>query len=390
MNNQKLTNFMEGMSKYISFIEKKRKEENRIKSNDFNLFYQFFRLGENKYSEIIAFFLDPNQTHGQGNLFLKEFINYNKVNVDENLLNAPNIRVNCEGNITNSRRIDIFIEFITKEKDKTVIAIENKLGAEDQEHQLFDYDDFLYKTTDNYKLIYLNKYGDAPKEDSIKKEGKDMKKKHIPLTYNKDMISIIDKWLKVNQSERIKFLLEDFKQYIKYESKNISIMKNYSKELASEIVDKKQVQTFFKLIEAEEEVKAKLMEKIIQILKENDFNNIPDKFGYEDTDATLDLENGYKLGIGFEEKFDYLYIGVFEPESEKRDKSYADELSEIMNNLNIGNNLRKGENFNNWLWVTRTNKYHRWLQPEPWVDVENGIFENYILRIINKVKSKKQ
>lgn len=43
-------------------------------SFDFN-FFNFFLPGETKLSEILAYFLDPKQSHGQEDAFLKVFLN---------------------------------------------------------------------------------------------------------------------------------------------------------------------------------------------------------------------------------------------------------------------------------------------------------------------------
>ncbi len=117
-----------------------KEEYNTQLAFDFSLF-QFFSIGENKISQVLAFFLDINQNHGQGDIFLKEFIKtfYEK---DIEIKQIENV---CEKVITKNRRIDVYIEL----KDLT-IAIENKIWADDQNNQLRDYSNFLEK---NLKVI---------------------------------------------------------------------------------------------------------------------------------------------------------------------------------------------------------------------------------------------
>ena len=50
-----------------------KKEYDKQLAFDFSLF-NFFSIGENKVSQILAYFLDEKQNHGQGNLFLNKFV----------------------------------------------------------------------------------------------------------------------------------------------------------------------------------------------------------------------------------------------------------------------------------------------------------------------------
>ena len=63
------------------------------------------------------------------------------------------------------RRIDLYIQF----KDR-IIAVENKIWADDQNNQLLDYSEHLAKRQDNFLLLYLTPYGTNPSEKSIDKE----------------------------------------------------------------------------------------------------------------------------------------------------------------------------------------------------------------------------
>jgi hypothetical protein len=110
-----------------------KKEYNKQLAFDFSLF-NFFNVGENKVSQILAYFLDEKQNHGQGDLFLKEFVNqfYGK---EIDTTNSINI---CEKVITQNRRIDIYLEI-----GELIIAIENKIWADDQHNQLKDYATYL-------------------------------------------------------------------------------------------------------------------------------------------------------------------------------------------------------------------------------------------------------
>lgn len=71
----------------------------------FNVF-NFFDVGENKTSEILAYFLNPKEKHAQGDVFLDSFLKLLPENVKTNN-ELRNAKVKCEYTIDNNRRIDI-------------------------------------------------------------------------------------------------------------------------------------------------------------------------------------------------------------------------------------------------------------------------------------------
>jgi hypothetical protein len=82
-------------------------ENNATEAYNFNVF-NFFKIGENKTSEILAYFLDPNETHGQGDVFLRSFMeDVLKLNRE---FESNKVRVKCEKIIENNRRLDIRID----------------------------------------------------------------------------------------------------------------------------------------------------------------------------------------------------------------------------------------------------------------------------------------
>lgn len=142
--------------------EKVRKEESRKRGERFNLFEL---LGvahyEVTHSKIIACFLDPKAAHGQGDLFLKLFLN---IIDDKTELNTTKAEVYTEYDIKSNGRIDIFI----KDCLGNGIIIENKIYASDQDEQLFRYNKFADSTLTNKAIYYLTLYGNDASESSSK------------------------------------------------------------------------------------------------------------------------------------------------------------------------------------------------------------------------------
>lgn len=200
---------------------------------DFSLF-NFFGIGENKISQILAYFLDDKQNHGQGNIFLEVFVRkfYAK---EIDIKNSINI---CEKTISDNRRIDIYIEF-----KEIIIAIENKVWADDQDNQLKDYATYLEKKSNgNYLLLYLNPYGSDPLPKSIPDELKNTLIEHDKLkiiSYKNDIIDLINQWLVLCEAENVSHFLKEFKKFleIKFLGKNTL---NMSKDLRTIIYNNEQ------------------------------------------------------------------------------------------------------------------------------------------------------
>lgn len=143
--------------------EKVRKEESRKRGERFNVFEM---LGvahyEVTHSKIIAGFLNPQGSHGQGNLFLRLFLQTieteGKINID-----TTNAKVYTEYD-TGDGRIDILIE----DNIGHGIVIENKVYAGDQPEQLKRYNNFAKEKygEGNYMIYYLTLYGHEASGDS--------------------------------------------------------------------------------------------------------------------------------------------------------------------------------------------------------------------------------
>jgi hypothetical protein len=165
----KLENFNRLLLEF-SKISKDRKLKNKQESCDFNVF-SFFKVDEPKHSSLLAFLLDPHESHGQGNLFLKNFLER---------LNILNPESNNWTVSTEKDRID---NLLTRVNPHSIIIIENKSNrAIDQQFQLYRYwYHQIHKrkyqidyTTDEYKqkyqIVYLTPHhSKIPTDNSLSK-----------------------------------------------------------------------------------------------------------------------------------------------------------------------------------------------------------------------------
>lgn len=124
---------------------------------------------EMRHSDFLSFLLNPSESHGLYDKFLKAFLfgvtknrgSYSSVSpVDVDLFNLSDLEIRREW-----ENIDILL---VSENEKFVCAIENKVDSSEHSDQLARYESTLNSSFDsNYKhlLIYLTIEGDPPIDD---------------------------------------------------------------------------------------------------------------------------------------------------------------------------------------------------------------------------------
>lgn len=225
-----------------------------IEFNSFNLIHSIFGISETKHTKFLAFFLNPEESHGQGKLFLKKFLEkIEGIHLNDSI-DQYKWRITTE-----DRYADIVIKAISSvSSDKISIVIENKSNeAVDRDYQLYRYwyehiynffDNDLEKSQNGSKcrVIYLTSgYTDKViSEISIQKPGfihldypvLDKEKGFITnWTYFED----IKDWLRncinadtLHEKHRLKLYIEDYLQFWdNARFKNDFFMEGLKKEL---------------------------------------------------------------------------------------------------------------------------------------------------------------
>ena len=197
----------------IDKIEQGRRRFGRKNAPWFNPI-DFWWVDENKTSQILAFFLDPSESHEQGDRYLKHFIK--KFGLDFFTYNRRDkLEVQCNVPTDDGRRIDIVIN---KNLFELAIGIENRIRMSTQEQQgeLEHYSKYLSnRTGDDYCLIYLTPAKKAISQDSLSVEerrllARSMKFKH--LTYEEHLIDCISEFGVITESVRVRSFLNDFEK----------------------------------------------------------------------------------------------------------------------------------------------------------------------------------
>jgi PD-(D/E)XK nuclease superfamily len=300
---------------------------------DFSLF-NFFSIGENKVSQILAYFLDEKQNHGQGNIFLNEFV---KLFYSKEIDTKHSINI-CEKIITEKRRIDIYIEL-----NGLIIAIENKIWADDQHNQLKDYTTFLEKKSKgNYLLLYLNPYGTEPTIKSIDESTKInliKEEKFKIISYKNDIINLINKWLIICEADNVTYFLKEFKKYIeiKFSGKNTL---NMSKDLRTIIENNKR--EVHQLVKEYKEIENEVLNKLNLIGKELDKINIVETELKIDKSGLFNWDNTRVYKYSISKNQNKIWVQLVKNEIDLVSCYYLQEgtdpkFNEILNDLNINN-----------------------------------------------------
>lgn len=161
---------------------------------------------EIRHSNMLAWLLDPNENHGLGDKFLKNtLIQILKENEDKEydsfkllLMDLYSFRAFRE-----REHIDILL---VSDKEKYVIAIENKIGSSEHNHQLQRYREYLDKEYKDYKkiLVFLTPDGDEPSD-----------KKWGILTYE-SILDILDKVYENNELQSdVDLLLKNYTDVVR-------------------------------------------------------------------------------------------------------------------------------------------------------------------------------
>ena len=385
-----------------------QREKNELyDSNRFNPF-QFLQTDEMGLSKILAFLLDPTETHGQGDLFLNSFLKfinkhqflaYQKVNIYlEKITKEENDEITNE--ITNETtnkngRHDIFIEGILDNKTSWVISIENKLqGAIDQPKQMHTYDkDLKNYVSDSYFLIYLPIFSNNPPEKSISEDkwAKLMSDKKAMVLSASMLIKWLDNTLII--APAVKQFCNDFKKFL---SEDIMGNTQDSNELIECLINNdKALFSALTVLETKETLYEKLMAMLVEQL-EIRFNRYTQliNINFECGDDGSFNKKGYGLYIGNEN----FGVCIYFYKSGLRDAYcgiYANHDNLFNNILNVFSEFIKDNNYDLdkddsmplWKWLE--DEYEVWdatvLSKIPSGELANYIFELWkpLLEIIS-------
>ncbi len=373
----------------------------------FNLF-DFISLDENKLSEIIAFFLDPKASHGQGDAFLRIFLAMiGRIDGNEALQKFLKA---CEDNLqgpvkvtltlekatdlieTSQRRIDIELNI-----GNLGLAIENKPWALDQIDQISDYNKQLRKRygENRYLLIYLSGTGEPPSAESIAEKEREAltNSGHLKILSYREFITFVNSFKKDCRSERVRYFLQDFEDYLRRQFEEGMAM--YEKDIIKAYIleDPKNMEIALAVSQIQTDIKEKLLNDLKGILHQKCPPNITLDWGIDNFwDATFqsfsfkrDSWKKYKITFEFYGKqglgFKY---GV---SKDARDDEDAKNIPDIRG---MADKLGHGGKSLWWPWYRYFEPpYYDWrISHEPWFEILNAVMQGespLVNRIIGEV-----
>jgi len=212
---QRLERFFNDLSFRYRVANEVKRYTDRFLASDFNLVGIFYP-DETRISGILALLLNPKGEHGQGDLFLEEFVNTLKgflLNPTplEDLTDFSAAKVSTEVS-TYYGRLDILVEF----PNRFAIAIENKPWAGEQFQQLERYAEYLEKTYGGrYLLLFLS--GSKRKAVSLSgdlKQKLQREGKFWETSYGEFLKPWLLKCAKECESDKVRWFLRDFASWI--------------------------------------------------------------------------------------------------------------------------------------------------------------------------------
>ena len=258
-------------------------KKDRMNSNEFSVF-QYIDFHEVLMSTIFKDLLNPRSKHGQGSLFLDEFLSLLEI---ENPVLTERFSIITEAltsHLDSNRRIDILLNW----GNKFAIGIENKPYAIDQNNQLSDYSKQLSKEfNDNYVLVFLsNRSPDASSIEKDMAESLTKQKKFIHLGFN-DII----KWLETSK-EKVK--LPKITHYIEDLINQIKMDVNNENRVNSELIElllnsEENIKATFEIVNSFDGLRTQIARHFLEELKnllikdgkEFEFNFDPKEFSYK-------------------------------------------------------------------------------------------------------------
>lgn len=307
---QQIQNFYSVIKTKIDLTNQVRTLYGKALSPDFNAF-DFWHIDENKVSEILAYLLNPKETHNQSDIFLKLFIE--RFEIDFEYSNVNEVKIECEHTTHNNRRIDILLTDARNRK----IGIENKIyhGTADQNNQVLDYLSYLASCSKEYCLFYL-----APAEKRIGEHSLTLEdyeaytsdNKLRMISYEFDIIDLVHSFALHCESERVRFFILEFEKKLKQMFMGEEQL-DESKFIAEYILKSEEnLDLSFKIIKGIHEVKQKLQTEFNTQLSE-----IALEFGLHFEDSKFTPQGWKKYRIGFRYEGGGMIYGIVRREEDK-------------------------------------------------------------------------
>ncbi|NLZ95198.1 MAG: PD-(D/E)XK nuclease family protein [Bacteroidales bacterium] len=379
--NQKLDNdlnkFYSHASNEIRKVEQERRRLGRRNSPWFNPI-DFWWIDERKVMQILAFLLNPSESHEQGDRYLSHFIK--KFGLDFfTYQRRDKIEVKSSFLTNERKRIDLVIY---KNSFEMAIAIVNRaaMNRNRLQRELEHYTDYLWnRTGDDYCLIHLSpadRRRVSPDRLSVEEQKElERSKKLKYLTYEEHLIDCVAEFGEITESVRVRSFLKDFEKTMR--SKYMGEKDLEVREAMVEMINKSQrnLDLSFMVSNSLPEVKRKLKER---------FNSQMNSLGRElkldakhESDRVWLKPKSWKYHyISYSYEDGNIFFGMTQDKREENKNKFNGVLS------HLNENLEGGFQYSEW-WPAYKYLYKDIdSNPDFWKAIRNGKAKQEIKRFI--------
>lgn len=258
----------------VNRVEHENRLINRYTARDFTPFRFLSGWGKVPSTHMLAFFLNPDEDHGQGTLFQELFIR--KLRALPTIgprLPAGAWRVEAERRHADYGQLDLLL---TAADGSFGICLENKPRNQtiDQPQQLASYRKLLQQRHhENYLLLYLSREPREPHPNSLSQTDRETLTRtghYANITYRSFILELLDGWHQAVHPESLRTFLRQFRhhveQWLQFEStKPAQLMQ--AQEIASVLSSSvAYVQTAFDINAALNALRTQLLDRLSQDL----------------------------------------------------------------------------------------------------------------------------
>lgn len=283
-------------------------EQQRQSSAHHNIFQLFgLTLDENAHSAFLAYLLNPMERHGQDTAFLDAWLQWLRPRCSEPL-SSHGAHIVAERYAGQWGRIDIVAEL----RNGTLIAVENKVCAGEQEDQLARYGDWLHAQPGPGQrlLVFLTPDG---RNGTTARAGQPV----IRMSY-RDLAQVLEQAL-CTVPDTAHSLRADVKQYIQlcrhlHTSLSELPMDTCNTDILKLLDDPQHLQSALALVRNVEVKTQAIRTEFLQHVVSTLNDQLLDKFGNEDRTWSAMIEPGSTtiFGIGHAQRFTQNYRCVVE------------------------------------------------------------------------------
>lgn len=208
----RLETFFREFDGVLRTSQKTEAERVRFHAPEFNVF-DFITPSENILSDILAFLIDPDGSHGQSTSFLNILIARAGVHPPSPSQRVFVARESLTYTIANHRRrIDLLVTF-----PEFLLGIETKKYTGEGKNQIAEYCDHLCRaSSDRYCLIFLTPTGQESVSINKERAAKLIQTgRLLTWCWEHDILDWLAECLTVCQAPKIQHFLKDFQSYIR-------------------------------------------------------------------------------------------------------------------------------------------------------------------------------